>query len=124
MEDYSRLHQYWYSNIALFLFCIVTEYADTVHIIRDKWMPIIEEHRNATAQNMLLCTHAHCGEEASMLNTSPSRYPGKQGSPFRHDEGEELAREMGALKYVVCQGTNNNNDIKEMVYEVCSHYIR
>jgi hypothetical protein len=148
MDGYKNTRNHLlYNNTDLFLFCIATEYAHSLEDLMVYWIPEIElrPDKKPTARTILMCLNDHVRNDAEALKTVPNQWGQKDritalqslsissskstgnnvhGLKFvDHEKAEKVAKEMGALKYIVCKGTSSNEDIQAMVKEVSLHLM-
>ncbi|KIN07220.1 hypothetical protein OIDMADRAFT_36795 [Oidiodendron maius Zn] len=86
-EDYDRLRPLSYPQTDVFLVCFSVTSPASFENVREKWFPEV---------------HHHCPTD---LRDDPSvrEKLGKQKmSPVRKEDGEKMAKELGAVRYVEC----------------------
>jgi hypothetical protein len=137
MTDYERLRvSVLYDNTDLFMFCMATEYANTLQDLKSYWIPEVESRLNKkpSTRSILVRLNDHVREDPAALETVPNAGWGAKYMPIEertlenyymqgvefidHEEAGKLAKEMGALKYIVCKGTSSDEDIRDMMREV------
>ncbi|KAH7099844.1 cell division control protein 42 [Auriculariales sp. MPI-PUGE-AT-0066] len=84
-EDYDRLRPLSYPQTDVFLVCFSVTSPASFENVKEKWFPEVHHH----------CPGVPCLIVGTQLARSKQR-------PILSDQGERLARELGAVKYVEC----------------------
>jgi cell division control protein 42 len=96
-EDYDRLRPLSYPQTDVFLVCFSVTSPASFENVREKWFPEVHHH----------CPGVPClivGTQTDLRDDPSVREKlGKQKmSPVRKEDGEKMARELGAVRYVEC----------------------
>lgn len=96
-EDYDRLRPLSYPQTDVFLVCFSVTSPASFENVREKWFPEVHHH----------CPGVPClivGTQTDLRDDPSVREKlGKQKmSPVRREDGERMAKELGAVKYVEC----------------------
>ena len=96
-EDYDRLRPLSYPQTDVFLVCFSVTSPASFENVREKWFPEVHHH----------CPGVPClivGTQTDLRDDQSVREKlGKQKmSPVRREDGERMAKELGAVKYVEC----------------------
>ncbi|KAI9003413.1 cell division control protein 42 [Hyaloraphidium curvatum] len=96
-EDYDRLRPLSYPQTDVFLVCFSVVSKASFENVKEKWFPEVRHH----------CPGVPClivGTQADLRDDPATRakLDKQKQRPIMPDEGERLARELGAVKYVEC----------------------
>ena len=96
-EDYDRLRPLSYPQTDVFLVCFSVTSPASFENVREKWFPEVHHH----------CPGVPClivGTQADLRDDSQVRekLAKQRMSPVRKEDGERMAKELGAVKYVEC----------------------
>lgn len=96
-EDYDRLRPLSYPQTDVFLVCFSVTSPASFENVREKWFPEVHHH----------CPGVPClivGTQTDLRDDPSVREKlGKQKmSPVKKEDGERMAKELGAVKYVEC----------------------
>lgn len=96
-EDYDRLRPLSYPQTDVFLVCFSVTSPASFENVREKWFPEVHHH----------CPGVPClivGTQTDLRDDPSVREKlGKQKmSPVRKEDGEKMAKELGAVRYVEC----------------------
>ncbi len=96
-EDYDRLRPQSYPQTDVFLicFCITTE--ASFENVKAKWRPEIQHHA-ANVPFILVGTKVDLRDDPETLQ----RLKGARRKPITKEQGYQLAKEIGAYKYLEC----------------------
>jgi cell division control protein 42 len=113
-EDYDRLRPLSYPQTDVFLVCFSVTSPASFENVREKWFPEVHHH----------CPGVPClivGTQTDLRDDPQVREKlGKQKMvPVRKEDGERMARELGAVKYVECSALTQYK-LKDVFDEVCS----
>ncbi|GJJ11934.1 hypothetical protein Clacol_006172 [Clathrus columnatus] len=96
-EDYDRLRPLSYPQTDVFLVCFSVTSPASFENVKEKWMPEVHHH----------CPGVPClivGTQVDLRDepTVTEKLARQKQRPITAEQGEKLAREMGAVKYVEC----------------------
>ncbi|ORX77909.1 cell division control protein 42 [Anaeromyces robustus] len=101
-EDYDRLRPLSYPQTDVFLVCFSVVNPSSFENIREKWIPEIRHHC-PTVPCLIVGTQIDLRDNAAERDKLSKR---KQ-KPIEFEQGEKLAKEMNAVKYVECSARNS-----------------
>lgn len=96
-EDYDRLRPLSYPQTDVFLICFSVVSPPSYENARNKWNPEIMHHCPTTPK-LLVGTKTDLRNDADTM----ARLADKKMQPIQVDQGEKLAKEIGAVKYLEC----------------------
>ncbi|ELR21889.1 GTPase cRac1B, putative [Acanthamoeba castellanii str. Neff] len=96
-EDYDRLRPLSYPQTDVFLICFSVTSPPSYENARNKWNAEIMHHC-PTAPKLLIGTKTDLRSDADTI----TRLADKHMQPIQAEQGERLAKEIGAHKYVEC----------------------
>jgi len=96
-EDYDRLRPLSYPSTDIFLVCYSVVNPASYDNVKTKWYPEVTHHCPNTPI-ILLGTKIDLREDKDMLEKLKSR----NSAPVSSQSGEQLAREINAVKYMEC----------------------
>ena len=96
-EDYDRLRPLSYPQTDVFLICFSLTSPDSFHNVKSKWYPEISHHAPGVPF-ILVGTKMDLRDDENTVELLSD----KNLSPITSSEGEQLAAEIGAYKYVEC----------------------
>jgi len=96
-EDYDRLRPLSYPQTDVFLVCFSVVSPPSFENVRAKWNPEISHHCPTTPK-LLVGTKIDLRNDADTI----SRLADKRMSPISREQGEAMAKEIGAVKYLEC----------------------
>ncbi|KAJ7656507.1 P-loop containing nucleoside triphosphate hydrolase protein [Mycena polygramma] len=96
-EEYGRLRPLTYPQTDVFLVCFDVTSPPSFASVKTKWLPEVHFH----------CPHVPClivGTQIDLRDDAQvvEKLAGKGQQPVTAAQGERLAREMGAVRYVEC----------------------
>ncbi|KAL9104974.1 MAG: hypothetical protein Q9163_000146 [Psora crenata] len=96
-EDYDRLRPLSYPQTDVFLVCFSVTSPASFENVREKWFPEVHHH----------CPGVPClivGTQTDLRDDSSVRekLAKQRMQPVRKEDGERMAKELGAVKYVEC----------------------
>jgi len=101
-EDYDRLRPLSYPETDVFLVCLNVVAPDILHKIKDYWVPEITQHC-PKVPFLLVGTQTDLRNDQETVDKLT-----KNGEkPVSFEKGMDLAREVGAEKYVECSALAN-----------------
>ncbi len=101
-EDYDRLRPLSYPQTDVFLVCFSVVNPSSFENIKEKWIPEIRHHC-PTVPCLIVGTQIDLRDSAAEKDKLSKR---KQ-KPIEFEQGEKLAKEMNAVKYVECSARNS-----------------
>lgn len=96
-EDYDRLRPLSYPQTDVFLVCFSVVNPSSYENVKEKWVPEILHHCQKTPF-LLVGTQIDLREETSTLD----KLAKNKLKPISPEQGEKLAKELKAVKYVEC----------------------
>ena len=113
-EDYDRLRPLSYPQTDVFLVCFSVTSPASFENVREKWFPEVHHHCPGVPC-LIVGTQTDLRDDQSVKDKL-----GKQKmSPVRKEDGEKMARELGAVKYVECSALTQYK-LKDVFDEVCT----
>ena len=97
-EEYDRLRPLSYPNTDAFLVCFSVTSPTSLDNVRAKWYPEVRVHSPQHVPVILVATKADLRDDPAVK----ARLAQKRQAPVTREEGELLARDIGAAKYVEC----------------------
>lgn len=112
-EDYDRLRPLSYPQTDVFLVCFSVTSPASFENVREKWFPEVHHH----------CPGVPClivGTQVDLRDDPQVRekLSKQKMSPVRKEDGERMAKELGAVKYVECSALTQYK-LKDVFDEVC-----
>ncbi|KAL7678371.1 hypothetical protein ACOME3_004599 [Neoechinorhynchus agilis] len=96
-EDYDRLRPLSYPQTDIFLVCFSVVSPPSFENVREKWVPEISHHAMHTPF-LLVGTQVDLRDDLETVN----RLAKNKQKPITLEQGERLAKELKAVKYVEC----------------------
>jgi len=96
-EDYDRLRPLSYPQTDVFLICFSVASAASFENVREKWHPEVIHHCP-----MVACLIVGTQVDLRITDKDNSRPQKQQASYIQEAEGIQLAKELGATKYIEC----------------------
>ena len=96
-EDYDRLRPLSYPQTDVFLVCFSVTSPASFENVREKWFPEVHHHCPGVPC-LIVGTQTDLREDAQVRE----KLAKQKMSPVRKEDGERMARELGAVKYVEC----------------------
>ncbi|KAK8761169.1 hypothetical protein V5799_027559 [Amblyomma americanum] len=96
-EDYDRLRPLSYPQTDVFLVCFSVVSPSSFENVREKWVPEITHHCQKTPF-LLVGTQIDLRDDAATLE----KLAKNKQKPISNEQGEKLAKELKAVKYVEC----------------------
>ncbi|KAH3680538.1 hypothetical protein WICMUC_000269 [Wickerhamomyces mucosus] len=96
-EDYDRLRPLSYPSTDVFLVCFSITSPASFENVREKWFPEIHHHAPGVPA-IIVGTQVDLRDDQIIIE----RLKRQGASPIRPEEGERLAKQLGAVKYVEC----------------------
>ena len=112
-EDYDRLRPLSYPQTDVFLVCFSVTSPASFENVREKWFPEVHHH----------CPGVPClivGTQTDLRDDPQVRekLAKQKMQPVRKEDGERMAKELGAVKYVECSALTQYK-LKDVFDEVC-----
>ena len=113
-EDYDRLRPLSYPQTDVFLVCFSVTSPASFENVREKWFPEVHHH----------CPGVPClivGTQTDLRDDPAVRekLARQKMQPVRKEDGERMARDLGAVKYVECSALTQYK-LKDVFDEVSS----
>lgn len=115
-EDYDRLRPLSYPQTDVFLVCFSVTSPASFENVREKWFPEVHHH----------CPGVPClivGTQVDLRDDPQVRdnLAKKKMHPIRREDGERMAKDLGAVKYVECSALTQYKlkDVFDEVSRVC-----
>jgi small GTP-binding protein len=113
-EDYDRLRPLSYPQTDVFLVCFSVTSPASFENVREKWFPEVHHH----------CPGVPClivGTQTDLRDDPAVRekLAKQKMAPVRKEDGDRMAKELGAVKYVECSALTQYK-LKDVFDEVCS----
>jgi len=110
-EDYDRLRPLSYPQTDVFLVCFSVTSPASFENVKEKWFPEVHHHCPGVPC-LIVGTQVDLREDRSvyhiccsawlMISGHLEKLARQKQRPITTDQGERLARELGAVKYVEC----------------------
>ena len=100
-EDYDRLRPLSYPQTDVFLICFSIISPASFENVKTKWHPEIKHHC-PSAPHLLVGTKLDLREDPETLQ----RLAEKKLAPISNQQGSEMAKSIGAVKYLECSALN------------------
>lgn len=112
-EDYDRLRPLSYPQTDVFLVCFSVTSPASFENVREKWFPEVHHH----------CPGVPClivGTQVDLRddNSVREKLAKQKMAPVKKEDGERMAKELGAVKYVECSALTQYK-LKDVFDEVC-----
>jgi cell division control protein 42 len=96
-EDYDRLRPLSYPQTDVFLVCFSVTSPASFENVREKWFPEVHHHCPGVPC-LIVGTQTDLRDDPSVRE----KLQRQKMSPVRKEDGERMAKELGAVKYVEC----------------------
>ncbi|KAH8824698.1 P-loop containing nucleoside triphosphate hydrolase protein [Flagelloscypha sp. PMI_526] len=96
-EDYDRLRPLSYPQTDVFLVCFSVTSPASFENVKEKWFPEVHHHCPGVPC-LIVGTQVDLRDDSSVIE----KLARQKQRPVTGDQGERLARELGAVKYVEC----------------------
>lgn len=96
-EDYDRLRPLSYPQTDVFLVCFSVTSPASFENVREKWFPEVHHHCPGVPC-LIVGTQTDLRDDASVRE----KLAKQKMQPVRKEDGERMAKELGAVKYVEC----------------------
>jgi cell division control protein 42 len=113
-EDYDRLRPLSYPQTDVFLVCFSVTSPASFENVREKWFPEVHHHCPGVPC-LIVGTQVDLREDAAVKD----KLAKQRMSPVKKEDGERMAKELGAVKYVECSALTQYK-LKDVFDEVCA----
>jgi small GTP-binding protein len=96
-EDYDRLRPLSYPQTDVFLVCFSVTSPASFENVKEKWFPEVHHHCPGVPC-LIVGTQVDLRDDSQVIE----KLARQKQRPVSTDQGERLARELGAVKYVEC----------------------
>lgn len=96
-EDYDRLRPLSYPQTDVFLVCFSVTSPASFENVREKWFPEVHHHCPGVPC-LIVGTQVDLRDDAHVKD----KLSKQKMTPVRREDGERMAKELGAVKYVEC----------------------
>jgi cell division control protein 42 len=96
-EDYDRLRPLSYPQTDVFLVCFSVTSPASFENVREKWFPEVHHHCPGVPC-LIVGTQVDLRED----NAVKDKLSKQRMTPVKREAGEQMAKELGAVKYVEC----------------------
>ncbi|CBX97435.1 hypothetical protein LEMA_P105660.1 [Plenodomus lingam JN3] len=96
-EDYDRLRPLSYPQTDVFLVCFSVTSPASFENVREKWFPEVHHHCPGVPC-LIVGTQVDLREDSAVKD----KLSKQRMAPVKREDGERMARELGAVKYVEC----------------------
>ncbi|ODV78770.1 RHO small monomeric GTPase signal transduction [Suhomyces tanzawaensis NRRL Y-17324] len=96
--EYDRLRPLSYPQTEIFLCCFSVISPDSFHNVKSKWIPEILHHSPKNILILLIGTKVDLRDDLHVLDELAE----KNTKPISVDQGNKLAKEAGAVRYMEC----------------------
>jgi len=115
-EDYDRLRPLSYPQTDVFLVCFSVTSPASFENVREKWFPEVHHHCPGVPC-LIVGTQTDLRDDPSVRE----KLAKQKMSPVKKEDGERMAKELGAVKYVECSALTQYK-LKDVFDEVCDPY--
>lgn len=112
-EDYDRLRPLSYPQTDVFLVCFSVTSPASFENVKEKWFPEVHHHCPGVPC-LIVGTQVDLRDDAQVIE----KLARQKQRPVTSEQGERLARELGAVKYVECSALTQKG-LKNVFDEVC-----
>lgn len=112
-EDYDRLRPLSYPQTDVFLVCFSVTSPASFENVREKWFPEVHHHCPGVPC-LIVGTQTDLRDDPSVRE----KLAKQKMQPVRKEDGERMAKELGAVKYVECSALTQYK-LKDVFDEVC-----
>jgi small GTP-binding protein len=116
-EDYDRLRPLSYPQTDVFLVCFSVTSPASFENVREKWFPEVHHHCPGVPC-LIVGTQVDLREDTSVKD----KLAKQRMAPVKREDGEKMARELGAVKYVECSALTQYK-LKDVFDEVRAAWI-
>jgi cell division control protein 42 len=116
-EDYDRLRPLSYPQTDVFLVCFSVTSPASFENVREKWFPEVHHHCPGVPC-LIVGTQVDLRDEQQVRD----KLQKQRMSPVRKEDGERMAKELGAVKYVECSALTQYK-LKDVFDEVSLSFL-
>ena len=117
-EDYDRLRPLSYPQTDVFLVCFSVTSPASFENVREKWFPEVHHHCPGVPC-LIVGTQTDLRDDPNVKD----KLAKQRMAPVRKEDGEKMARELGAVKYVECSALTQYK-LKDVFDEVsCDWFV-
>jgi cell division control protein 42 len=113
-EDYDRLRPLSYPQTDVFLVCFSVTSPASFENVKEKWFPEVHHHCPGVPC-LIVGTQIDLRDDSQVIE----KLARQKQRPVANEQGERLARELGAVKYVECSALTQKG-LKNVFDEVSS----
>ncbi|KAJ5214852.1 hypothetical protein N7468_010531 [Penicillium chermesinum] len=113
-EDYDRLRPLSYPQTDVFLVCFSVTSPASFENVREKWFPEVHHHCPGVPC-LIVGTQTDLRDDANVRE----KLARQKMQPIRKEDGDRMAKELGAVKYVECSALTQYK-LKDVFDEVIS----
>lgn len=113
-EDYDRLRPLSYPQTDVFLVCFSVTSPASFENVREKWFPEVHHHCPGVPC-LIVGTQTDLRDDAAVRE----KLAKQKMQPVRKEDGDRMAKELGAVKYVECSALTQYK-LKDVFDEVSS----
>lgn len=113
-EDYDRLRPLSYPQTDVFLVCFSVTSPASFENVREKWFPEVHHHCPGVPC-LIVGTQVDLRDDPGVKD----KLSKQKMQPVRKEDGERMAKELGAVKYVECSALTQYK-LKDVFDEVCA----
>ncbi|RCI13687.1 hypothetical protein L249_7977 [Ophiocordyceps polyrhachis-furcata BCC 54312] len=115
-EDYDRLRPLSYPQTDVFLVCFSVTSPASFENVREKWFPEVHHHCPGVPC-LIVGTQVDLRDDPSVRD----KLARQKMAPVRKEDGERMAKDLGAIKYVECSALTQYK-LKDVFDEVSSSF--
>ena len=116
-EDYDRLRPLSYPQTDVFLVCFSVTSPASFENVKEKWFPEVHHHCPGVPC-LIVGTQVDLRDDSQVID----KLARQKQRPVALEQGERLARELGAVKYVECSALTQKG-LKNVFDEVSSFTV-
>ncbi|KAJ4363579.1 GTPase Cdc42 [Neocucurbitaria cava] len=116
-EDYDRLRPLSYPQTDVFLVCFSVTSPASFENVREKWFPEVHHHCPGVPC-LIVGTQVDLREDTQVKD----KLAKQRMAPVKREDGERMARELGAVKYVECSALTQYK-LKDVFDEVIESQV-
>ena len=119
-EDYDRLRPLSYPQTDVFLVCFSVTSPASFENVREKWFPEVHHHCPGVPC-LIVGTQVDLRDDPNVRD----KLAKQRMQPVRKEDGERMAKELGAVKYVECSALTQFKlkDVFDEVSAVLEDYL-
>lgn len=103
-SEYDRLRPLSYPQTEVFLCCFSVVSNESYQNVRDKWIPEIMHHSPKDILIILVGTKTDLRDDLHVLDELQE----KNQKPISFSQGQKLARDVGAIRYIECSAATQS----------------